>query len=171
MSDINNISLTCRLTANPVINHSPSGVCWGLFSLASNCRYKDKTGKLQTETAFVPCKVFCGWAESLGQHKKGDQAVVTGRLRTERWEKDGESRSQLALICDILFFIAPKGTVPTPPRRCPKQWSKRCRFDQMDGSIRRRCSGNSVAGILRQTQLHEFILFRRRHTLGAAGML
>jgi single-stranded DNA-binding protein len=32
-------------------------------------------------------------------------AVATGRLKTEKWEKDGGTRYELLLICEALHFI------------------------------------------------------------------
>jgi single-strand DNA-binding protein len=64
------------------------------------------------KTAFVPCKVFGSWAKSLEQRKKGDQVVVCGRLRTEKWEKDGQPRSQLALGCESVRFLADQRLEP-----------------------------------------------------------
>ena len=106
MSDINTTTLTGRLVRTPILRHVNNGRLMGLFTLASNQRYKDKNGIMQEETAFVPCKVFGGWAEPLANHDKGDMAVVTGRLKTEKWEKDGTTRYELLLVCEALHFIA-----------------------------------------------------------------
>jgi single-stranded DNA-binding protein len=63
----------------------------------------------------VPCKAFGGWAESLSEHHKGEQLIVSGRLRTEKWEKDGKPRSQLALVCDSVRFLANPRHEQEPP--------------------------------------------------------
>ncbi len=112
MADINNLTLTGRLVFDPVINQSASGQLLGAFTLASNYRHKNRLGELHQETAFVPCKVFGNWAKSLEQRKKGDQVVVCGRLRTEKWEKDGQPRSQLALVCESVRFLADQRLEP-----------------------------------------------------------
>ena len=115
MTDINNITVTGRLVSEPVLNHSASGNCLGSFTLASNYRFTNRLGEMRFETAYVPCKVFGGWAESLDQHHKGEQVIVSGRLRTEKWEKDGKPRSQLALVCDSVQFLANPRPEPEPP--------------------------------------------------------
>jgi single-strand DNA-binding protein len=115
MTDLNNITITGRLVCDPTLNHSTKGHCLGSFMLASNHRYTNRLGETRVDTAFVPCKVFGGWAESLGKHRKGDLAVVSGRLRTENWEKDGQKRSQLALICDSVRFLADTRPSQEPP--------------------------------------------------------
>ena len=105
MSDANIVVITGRLVRDPILRRGESGNLWGVFTLAANYRYKDKGGNSQEETAFVPCKAFGGWAESLAKHKKGDTALVEGRVKTEAWEKNGQKHSQLTVICDSLKFI------------------------------------------------------------------
>lgn len=111
MSDINLTTLTGRLVRPPIVKRGEGGRLFGMFTLASNQRYTDKNGAQQEETAFVTCKVFGGWAEPLNGHTKGDMAVVTGRLKTESWAQDGETRQALMLVCETLHFLAGK----TPP--------------------------------------------------------
>jgi single-strand DNA-binding protein len=105
MSDLNTVSLTGRLVRDPVVRCGESGHPWGVFTIASNFHYKNKAGDFQEDAAFVPCKAFGRAAETLAKHKKGDMVIVTGRLRTESWEKEGKTQSQLTLICDLLRFV------------------------------------------------------------------
>ena len=104
MTDINHLTITGRLVADPVVTQKPNGHLFGLFPLASNRRYQSG-GETKTETAFLNCKIFGNWAKALEGLKKGDPVLVIGRLRTEKWEQDGQPRSQLALICDSLRLI------------------------------------------------------------------
>jgi single-strand DNA-binding protein len=115
MADINNITLTGRLVHDPVLNRSASGQCLGSFVLASNHRYTNRNGETRAEAAFVPCKAYGGWAEALDQHRKGEPVVVSGRLRTEKWEKDGQLQSQLALVCNSVRFLADHRPDPEAP--------------------------------------------------------
>ena len=82
MSDLNMVTLTGRLVRDPDVRRGDSGNLWGVFTLASNYHYKDKGGAFQEEAAFVDCKTFGRWAESLAKRKKGDMALVAGRLRS-----------------------------------------------------------------------------------------
>ena len=106
MSDINITIVTGRLVRDPDVRRAATGLAWGTFALAANHRVKPKNGEAREETAFIPCKAFGGWAESLQRHQKGDMAIATGRLVTEKWEKDGETRTTLVLVCDSLRFIS-----------------------------------------------------------------
>ena len=114
MSDLNQVTLTGRLVRDPIIRRGDSGTPWGFVTVASNSRYKDKGGALIEEVAFVACKSFGRWAEALAQHRKGDMVIVTGRLKTDSWEKDGRTQSQLTLVCDSLRFVMPQSTSSTP---------------------------------------------------------
>jgi single-strand DNA-binding protein len=107
MSDINLVTLTGRLTRDPVLRHTETGSLWGNFTVASNYRYVDSNNDLKVETAFVSCRVFGRWAEALVNRRKGEMAIVVGRLKSEQWEKDGELQSMLVLICDSVRFVTP----------------------------------------------------------------
>jgi single-strand DNA-binding protein len=115
MTDINIATLTGRLVRDPNLRNCNGGTLMGYFTLASNQRYKDKAGAVQEETAFLPCKAFGRWAEPLANHRKGEMAIVSGRLRTETWEKDGVQQSQLILVCDSLHFVSPAAKSSAPP--------------------------------------------------------
>jgi single-strand DNA-binding protein len=106
MSDINNTTLTGRLVRDPIVRYAGNGTAVGFFTLASNQCYKSKQGEMQKETAFVSCKAFGGWAEALARHKKGEMLIASGRLKTEQWEKEGATRSELVLVCSALHFVA-----------------------------------------------------------------
>ena len=114
MSDLNHVTLTGRLVRDPELRRGDSGNLWGVFTLASNYHFKDKAGELQEEAAFVDCKTFARWAEALAKHKKGDMALVAGRLKTESWEKDGRKQSKLLVICDSVRFVVPQNGSSTP---------------------------------------------------------
>ena len=108
MSDLNIVTLTGRLVRDPDVRRGDSGNLWGVFTLASNYHYKDKGGTFQEEAAFVDCKAFGRWAESLAKRKKGDMALVAGRLKTDSWEKDGRKQYKLTVICDSVRFVVPQ---------------------------------------------------------------
>ena len=114
MSDLNITTVTGRLVRDPIIRHGETGNLWGVFTLACNYHYKDRSGEFREETAYIPCKAFLRLAELLAKHKKGEMAIVSGRLKTESWEKDGRPQKQLTLICDSLRFVLPQNGTSTP---------------------------------------------------------
>jgi single-stranded DNA-binding protein len=43
-------------------------------------------------------------------------AMVEGHLRTETWNDDGSSRSQLILVCDSVQFVVPEPRPQNPAK-------------------------------------------------------
>jgi single stranded DNA-binding protein len=112
MSNLNVTVLMGRLVRAPIIRNNGSKM--GFFYIASNRRYRDKAEVAQEETAFVACKCFGGWTDALARHQKGDMVMVEGRLRTETWNNEGTSRSQLILVCDSVQFVVPEPRPQNP---------------------------------------------------------
>ena len=104
MSNLNVTVLMGRLVGAPIIRINGSKM--GFFYIASNRRYRDKAEVFQEETAFVACKCFGAWTDALARHQKGDMVMVEGRLRTETWNNEGTSRSQLILVCDSVQLLS-----------------------------------------------------------------
>jgi single stranded DNA-binding protein len=114
MSNLNVTVLMGRLVRDPIIRNNGSKM--GFFYIASNHRYRDKAEVAQEETAFVACKCFGGWTDALARHQKGDMVMVEGRLRTETWNNEGTSRSQLILVCDSVQFVVPEPRPQNPSK-------------------------------------------------------
>ena len=106
MADLNITVLSGRLVRDPITRNNGSGMSF--FTIAANRRYRDKSDNRQEETAYVACKCFGGWADMVARHGKGDMLIAEGRLRTESWETDGTTRSQLVLVCDSVQFVTPE---------------------------------------------------------------
>jgi single-strand DNA-binding protein len=115
MSDLNNVVITGRLVRDPIVRKASTGVSMGIFTIASNYSYKDKAGGFQEEVAFLPCVIFGRWTDTLSRYHKGEMVLVSGRLRSETWEQDGERRARLGMMCDSLkFFAPPASSTPVP---------------------------------------------------------
>jgi len=97
------LTITGNLTADPELRFTPSGAAVAGFTVAFTPRRFDKTTGEWTDgtTTFLP---VAAWRQ-LGEHaaeslRRGSRVVVTGSLITETWEKDGEHRSAVKLVCD-----------------------------------------------------------------------
>lgn len=118
MSDLNITTLTGRLVRDPILRRTANDIASATFTLATNYAYKGKDGNRTEEVAFVPARAFGGWAEAMAKHAKGDALVASGRLRTESWQKDGSTKSQLILVCDsVQFFVSVKGSPASESRK------------------------------------------------------
>lgn len=118
MSDLNITTLTGRLVRDPILRRTANDVASATFTIATNYAHKGKDGNRTEEVGFVPARVFGGWADSVAKHTKGDALVVSGRLRTESWQKDGATKSQLILVCDsVRFFVSAQGPLVSEGRK------------------------------------------------------
>ena len=66
------------------------------FVLASSRRFRKKDGTSDEETTFVNCEAWDSGADTIAKwFSKGDQIIINGSLKNERWEdKEGNKRSR-----------------------------------------------------------------------------
>lgn len=90
----NYVTMIGNLTDDPELRFTPSGAAVCSFRIASNRRYTDKGGQQQEETTFMSVNCWRSLAENVAESlKKGDRAVVIGRLRVRSYEaQDGSTR-------------------------------------------------------------------------------
>lgn len=98
--DTNSVILAGRLTADPVVN-SKSDLTIANFSLAVNHSF-DKDG----DSSFFNITCFNKTADIVGKFcTKGKQVIVTGYLKQERWEKDGQKNSMVKVLATKVQFV------------------------------------------------------------------
>ena len=101
MSDLNQVIISGRLTRDASLKTLPSGSSVAELSVASNRIWNDRNGDKQEETVFVDVDLWGKQSNYFGNNlKKGDYVMVTGRLRRETWETDGQTRSKISLRAD-----------------------------------------------------------------------
>lgn len=94
------LTIVGNLTDDPELRFTPSGVAVARFTVAHNPRRPDGDGNwADGEPTFMPCTAWRQLAEHIALCcKRGIRMVVTGTMRTERWENDkGEKRSRIVL--------------------------------------------------------------------------
>ena len=105
---MNKVMVKGRLTRDPEIRYLPSGTQVTSFSVAVNRRFKDKDGNWEEEAYFFDVETFGGLAERLGkQLSKGNQILLEGSLRQDRWENQaGEKRSKIKIVAERVELIS-----------------------------------------------------------------
>lgn len=97
---------TARLIDDPELRFSAAGKAIAKVRLAFNSRKKDQASGewVDADSFFIDGKAFDQAAENIaGSLSRGMEVVVSGRLRTEKWEsKEGEKRSASALMIDSI---------------------------------------------------------------------
>lgn len=100
-----------HLAAAPELRYLPGGQTGVVdLAIAVNERYK-KDDEVIESVSFVDCVFFGRTAEVVNEYlKKGSPILVEGRLRQDRWEKDGQKRSKLKVIVEQMKMIGGKPT-------------------------------------------------------------
>lgn len=109
MTNLNNISIMGRLTADMVLEYLNNGTAKGSFSIANNYGEK-RDGKWEDYTSFIDVTLWGKTAENLKPYmKKGTTVAVQGRIRQDRWEKDGKKNSKICIIADNVYLCGGRG--------------------------------------------------------------
>ena len=118
---LNQIVLMGRLTRDPELRRTGSGVAVASFTLAVDRDFAAQGA--EKETDFVDIVAWRNTAEFVSRFfTKGRMAVVTGRLQIRNWtDKEGNKRRSAEVVADNVYFgdskrdgAAPGGFVQTP---------------------------------------------------------
>lgn len=100
---MNKAILIGRLTKNPELRTTPSGVSVTSFTVAVNRRFK------KDETDFISCVAWRQSAEFIEKYfSKGNMIAVVGSLQTGRFEKDGQTHYTTEVVVDEVYFTGSK---------------------------------------------------------------
>lgn len=105
---INSTTLVGRLTKDPELRTTTSGVEVGNFTLAVNRTFTNQNGDRDCD--FINCIVFRKQAVNVNQYlSKGKLAGIVGRLQTRSYEnKEGQKVYVTEVVCDNVQFLEPK---------------------------------------------------------------
>jgi single-strand DNA-binding protein len=103
--DIVSVFAIGRLTRDAELKFTAGGLAISKFSIACNSRAK-KGDQWIDEASFFEVSVFGKSAETLNQYlTKGKQIAVQGRMKQERWEKDGQNHSKIVINADSVQLL------------------------------------------------------------------
>lgn len=114
MTDTNNLTLCGRLTRDVGsderdFGYLQSGTCFAKLSLAVNESKKGQDGNWQDYANYFEVHLYGKIAENLKPYlTKGKQILVTGSLRQERWEKDGQKNSRVVINANNVQLLGGK---------------------------------------------------------------
>jgi len=106
---LNQISIQGRFARDPELRRTNSGKAVASFALACDRDFKNQqTG--EKEVDFIECVAWHGTAEMVEKYfKKGQMAVVTGRLQIRAWEdKNGQKRRTAEILVSSVYFCGSK---------------------------------------------------------------
>lgn len=104
---LNRIILQGRLTHDPELRSTPSGVAVVKFSIAVQRSYAPKGAERVTD--FFDVVVWRQSAEFVCRHfRKGSLILVEGELQTGSYEKDGIKRKTYEIVATNVYFSESK---------------------------------------------------------------
>ena len=117
--NLNKVIIGGRLTADPELKTTPSGVSVTTFSVAVNRRYV-KEGE-DTKADFFNVTAWRGSAEIVTKYfRKGSSICVLGSLQTRSWvDNDGNKKYATEIVAEDVLFVDSKNdgtpTYTAPP--------------------------------------------------------
>lgn len=100
---VNKVIIQGRLTKDPDLRQTQSGVSNLLFTVAWSERYKDVETK-----CFLLCKAWRHTAEFVNTYfRKGQEILLEGRMVTEEWKDD---EKVTLMVVDRAHFCGSKAT-------------------------------------------------------------
>ena len=139
--NLNKVILGGRLTAEPELKQTPSGVMVLSFSIAVNRAYRSKAddGQMgQQQADFINCVAWRERAEFIARYfHKGSSICVAGQIQTRTWnDQQGNKRYATEVVADEVSFVEKKTNdmIPGPAGAAANAYSaspKEVEFSEM----------------------------------------
>lgn len=97
----NNVTVVGNIVSDPELRFTAGGTALARLAIAHNRRWRDRSsGEQREETSFLNIQVWGELAEHVCESlRRGDLAVVVGRLEQRSWETpQGEKRSTVGIV-------------------------------------------------------------------------
>ncbi len=107
MRGVNRVMLIGNLGKDPDVQHLEGNIGVAKFPLATTETYKDRSGKLVSQTEWHTVVLWRGLAELAQKYlHKGSLIYIEGRLRTRSWEdKEGNKKFATEVVGDNLIML------------------------------------------------------------------
>jgi single-strand DNA-binding protein len=111
MRGVNRVMLIGILGKDPHIDYLVGNIGVAKFPLATTETYKDRSGKLISQTEWHTVVLWRGLAELASKYlHKGSLVYIEGRLRTRSWEdKEGNKKFATEVVGDNLIMLEKRG--------------------------------------------------------------
>lgn len=127
---LNNCIIMGRLTADPELRHTNSGVVCCSFTLAVERDGKPNEQTGQRAADFIDCTAWRNTAEFICKwFSKGRVAVAAGRMQTRTWkDRHDQSRKSTELKVESMYFADSRkdaaADVPLADDDLPGAWTE-----------------------------------------------
>lgn len=112
---VNRVILVGNVGQNPDSKFTPGGTAVTKFSLATNERYKDRSGEWADRTEWHNIVAWNKLAEIINKYvQKGSKIYVEGRLQTSSWDdkQSGEKKYRTEIIASDIVLLGGKDVSP-----------------------------------------------------------
>jgi single-strand DNA-binding protein len=105
---LNQVVLIGRLTKDPELRYTPSGVAVAQFNLAVDREFTNQEG--EREADFIPIVAWRQLAENVANYqRKGSRVAVTGRIQVRNYENNEGRRVYVTeVIAQHIQFLDPQ---------------------------------------------------------------
>ena len=102
---LNHITIMGRLTRDPELRRTGSGIAVASFTVAVDRDFGGRDGG-EKETDFIDCVAWRQTGEFVSKYfTKGSMIVVSGRLQIRAWnDKEGNKRRTAEVVADNVYF-------------------------------------------------------------------
>jgi len=106
-----------NLGRDPDVQHLEGNIAVAKFPLATTETFKDRAGKLISQTEWHTVVLWRGLAELAQKYlHKGSLVYIEGRLRTRSWEdKEGNKKFATEVVGDNLIMLDKRTDAPHGP--------------------------------------------------------
>jgi len=104
------VTLIGNLGKDVEMRFTPSGSPVATFSIATNRKFKDKSGELKEQVDWFSIVAWNKTAELCNQFlQKGSSVFIVGRLSNRSWDgQDGQKRYRTEIIANQVIFMGGK---------------------------------------------------------------
>jgi single-strand DNA-binding protein len=109
---LNRVQLIGNLGKDPEIKYTPQGTAVARIAIATNERFKDKSGEWQDRTEWHNVVLWQRLAEIAGEYlKKGRQVYIEGRLQNRSWDdkQTGQKKYATDIVASDLILLGGRG--------------------------------------------------------------
>lgn len=120
-TDLNSVSLIGTVVKDAELKTVGNGFNILTMGVANNYSQK-KNDTYEQEVNFFDCRLLGKVAQALAPYmKKGSKVAISGKLRQERWEKDGKKNSKVYILVEDIQFVGGKANGNTSQQSAPAQ--------------------------------------------------
>ena len=102
-----------NLGSDPEIRYTASGDPIAVLRIATTRRWKDKNGERKEETEWHRVTLFGALAKVAGDYtKKGSKLYIEGRIKTDKYQKDGQDVYTTGIIGESLQMLDSRSGEP-----------------------------------------------------------